>query len=432
MLGKYRIDGRLADGGFARVYRAFDTIEGTRVALKVAPEGVIADDKKRGFQAEARLSAKLEHPNILPLKDASLIDGRFVIVTPLGEGTLDDRLGKRLSPTRALDYTKQILAALAHAHERRVMHCDVKPDNIILFEEGMRLRLADFGIARFVLHTIKGSGSGTLGYIAPEQAMGKPSLRSDVFSIAVIVWRMFSGQLPEWPYAWPPKGHDKLRRILQPDFVAWLRRSLDPEPRKRFESAVAMQRAFLRFEKHALRSSAKSKEQGKTKQRVDWRHVRFKAFEKSFGPLLGTHHDCPKCTGPISMSMIACPWCRQDLDVFPHPDDVKFPLACPRCMRGVKLDWNYCAWCYGYGFEAEERSYSDRRYLPLKVAKCNNAACDRKSLMPFMRYCPWCRRKVDKKWRLEGHEREVCNQCGHGVAREFWSCCPWCRANLRG
>ncbi|MCB9881343.1 MAG: protein kinase [Planctomycetes bacterium] len=432
-LGKYRIDGRLADGGFARVYRAFDTIEGTRVALKIAPEGVVADDSKRGFGAEVRIAAKLEHPNILPIKDASMIEGRFVIVMPLGEGTLDDRLTKRIATARALEYTKQLLSALAYAHERRVMHCDVKPDNLILFDHGTRLRLADFGIARFAMHSVKGSGSGTLGYIAPEQAMGKPSLRSDVFSIALIVYRMFTGHLPEWPYAWPSPGHDKARRLLHPDFVEWLRRGLAVEPKQRFESAVSMLRSFQRFEKHALRvttKSAKTKGRERTKSRVDWRRVRFQAFEKTFGRLLETRHDCPECEGPIAESMLACPWCSLRLDTFPYPDESRFPLVCPRCARGVKLDWRFCAWCHGYGFEASERAYADQRYVAKKVAKCNNPDCDRKSLMPFMRYCPWCRKKVERKWKLLGHERETCHHCGHGVARDYWECCPWCRTKL--
>jgi serine/threonine protein kinase len=89
--------------------------------------------------------------------------------------------------------------AYAHAHNR-VIHCDVKPDNFILFPDNV-LKLADFGIAKVAYQTLRASGSGTVGYVAPEQAMGKPSFRSDVFSLGLILYRMFSGVLPEWPYA---------------------------------------------------------------------------------------------------------------------------------------------------------------------------------------------------------------------------------------
>ena len=119
--------------------------------------------------------------------------------------SLDDRLQKRISLSTAVDYSAQILAAVAYAHEHRIIHCDIKPDNFLIFADG-RVRLADFGIARVAQKTLRGWGEGTVGYIAPEQAMGKPSFRSDVFSTGLVLYRMFSGCLPEWPYRWPPPG----------------------------------------------------------------------------------------------------------------------------------------------------------------------------------------------------------------------------------
>lgn len=432
-IGKYRIEGCLANGPMARVYRAFDTIEGGRVALKVVTETGTTDDLVRQFRAEARVMVKLDHPNILPLKDASRIDGHFVLVTPLGHGSLADRLGKRLSATRALDYSSQLLRALAHAHERRVMHCDVKPENMILFDGGTKLRLADFGIARFAHRTMRGSGSGTLGYISPEQAMGKPSLRSDVFAAALVIYRMMSGHLPEWPYTWPLAGHDRLRRTLHPDFVRLLQRCLAVDPRKRFESAVQMERAFRRLEKNALRKSTGSRSRNAVRKsttrrtQLDWRQVRFKSFKTEFGRTLATRYECPACEGPISEAMKACPWCGSGLAKFPYPADSTFPQVCARCDRGMKLDWNYCPWCYGPGFEAESREYTDKRYQ----GKCANPACDRKDLMPFMRYCPWCRKKVERTWKIEGTAKESCRSCGHGIAGDYWDFCPWCSKSLQ-
>lgn len=102
------------------------------------------------------------------------------------------------------------------------------------------------------------------------------------------------------------------------------------------------------------------------------------------------------------------------------------PANCPRCDRGVKLDWDYCAWCYGPGFEAEtNRRYKDKRY----TAKCDNKRCGQ-PLMPFMRYCPWCRKKVRKAWKLPD-TKATCPSCNWGVASGFWSYCAWCSEPLR-
>jgi serine/threonine-protein kinase len=260
MLGKYRIRRKVGAGGFATVYEAYDTIEGMPVALKVPHADQLDRDALALIHKEVRLTARLEHENILPLRNAMMIDGYFVIATPLGEQTLTDRLRYRLGAKTALSYTSQLLDALAYAHEGRIIHCDIKPDNVILFPRG-QVRLADFGIARVALRTrtMIGSGQGTVGYIAPEQALGKVSFRSDVFSMGLLIYRMFAGALPEWPFDWPPPGNDRLRRTVSRDFTAFLRRSIEVRERRRFKDGVQMYRAFLEVEHKALRSGARRK-----------------------------------------------------------------------------------------------------------------------------------------------------------------------------
>jgi serine/threonine protein kinase len=271
-LGKYHIERKLGEGGFALVYQARDTIEGVRVALKIPFPHLVTPETLEDFRHEVRVAARLEHPNILPLKNAEFIDGHFVITTALGQTTLDDRLKNRMSLTTAIDFAEQMLSAIAYAHENRVIHCDVKPDNFLVFPNN-RLRLTDFGIARVAHKTIKASGAGTVGYIAPEQAMGKASFSSDVFSLGLICY-------------------------------------------------------------------------------------------------------CPSCFGP--------------------------------------------------GFEPHgNRKYSDVRY----TARCDSPRCKRKQIMPFMRYCPWCRARVRRKWKIAG-STEKCSRCGWGVLRAFWSYCPWCNKKL--
>ena len=161
-LGKYRIDRRLAEGGFATVYKAYDTISGIPVALKVPHPALVTRETLEVFRKEVRLTAGLDHSNILPVKDAGFIDGRFVIAYPLGDETLGDRLGRRMSVRTMIGLAEQMLEAVAFAHRRRILHGDLKPENFILFP-GNHLRLADFGIAKVAHRTLEASGSGTVG-----------------------------------------------------------------------------------------------------------------------------------------------------------------------------------------------------------------------------------------------------------------------------
>jgi eukaryotic-like serine/threonine-protein kinase len=249
-LGKYRIERRLSEGPLASVYQAFDTIHGLRVALKIPHRRLMSDDFLADFRKEARVLAQLDHPNILSIQNACFIDGYFVISMPLGIDTLGGRLQRRISTVKALDYAHQILLAVAHAHEERIIHCDIKPDNFILFPNDL-LRLTDFGFSKLARRRIEASGSGTVGYVAPEQAMGRPLLASDVFSVGLILFRMFSGTLPEWPYDWPSPGAARLRQKLHPDMVALIRRALEVKPSRRYRSGVQMLAAFERIRRPA-------------------------------------------------------------------------------------------------------------------------------------------------------------------------------------
>ncbi len=420
-LGKYVVERRLAEGPFANVYRALDTIEGVRVALKVPHPHLVNKGLLDAFREEVRLMARLNHGHILPLKDASLIEGRFVIVLPLGQRTLGDRLQTRMGFETALGYAEQMLEAVAYAHENRVIHCDLKPENFIIFDEDW-LRLADFGIARVARRTVQGSGWGTLGYMAPEQAMGKPSFRSDVFSLGLILYRMFSGRLPDWPYDWPPVAFDRVRRRVHPKMIEVLRRAMEFHSRKRFADACQMQAAFLRARPAALRYKTRktAKKARPDTEKRDWKIIRFQQFQREHGKELAAKHKCHRCEGPIAESMGFCCWCGTERAV--HRGDASFPLSCPRCRRGMKADWRFCPWCYGPGFEVtSNRVYSDVRY----DGRCANSRCTRKQLMPFMRYCPWCRTKVRRKWKVPGSHQK-CSACDWGVFSSYWSYCPWC------
>lgn len=246
MLGKYKLLEQLGSGGFAVVYRARDTVEGRDVALKLPNTRVDAETRDQLLR-EVRVAVRLDHPNILPIRNADVIGEQLLIAYPLGKESLYKRLQRRLSNERAVSIAEQILDAIAYAHSRRVIHCDINPSNVILVDAD-HVMLSDFGLARIAATTqILGSGSGTVGYIAPEQAMGHPSFRSDVFSLGLLLFRIFAGALPRWPYKWPPPGLARMKRKLTPDAIAWLRRAIEVDDRRRYKNAMQMLRHYERL-----------------------------------------------------------------------------------------------------------------------------------------------------------------------------------------
>lgn len=421
-LEKYRIERKLGEGGFATVYQAYDTIEGVRVALKIPHPHLMDREALETFRQEVKVNAQLDHPNILPIKYAGFIDRKFVVVYPLGLETLRDRLTRRVATTKVLFWFEQMLEAVAFAHRRRILHLDLKPDNFILFP-GDRPRLADFGLARVSHRTLSASGSGTVGYLAPEQALGRPSLASDTFSLGLILYRMLTGVLPQWPFSWPPPAVDRLRAKLGPGMVAVVRKSLEVDHRKRYRDAVQMLAAFRRAQSRTARKRPRrGRRTGQGSASPRWKEVRFREFQRRYGASLAARFRCRRCGGPVSEAMQACPWCGTVRKV--HRDVTRFPARCPRCRRGRKLDWRFCPWCYGGTFpEVAARLYTDTRY----VARCPH--CRSPRLMPFMKYCPECNRKVRRRWTLAG-SGDRCPRCGWGVLKGFWDFCPWCSRHL--
>jgi serine/threonine-protein kinase len=419
-IGKYKILGRIASGPLANVYRAFDTIHKARVALKIpkAARNISNDD----FLHEVQVATSLVHPNILAVMNASFIDEHFVIAMELGEESLADRLLRRMSTEKALELADQAIAGLAYAHENKIIHCDIKPENYIVFP-GNQLKLTDFGFAKISLRTLKASGSGTIDYIAPEQAMGRPKFQSDVFSLGLVLYRIFSGKLPEWPFNWPMIGNHRLMSRIGPDLAAIIRKAIKLDPADRYKNAVQMYAAFRKVKAKA-RSPRRMRAAAKTRKRPSWRRLQWREFQLQFRKSLDTRHDCRRCQGPVAESMQHCPWCGKDNPA--RHAETQMPATCPRCERGVKTDWHYCAWCFGPGFEVETtRRFADKRY----TAKCSNDRC-REPLMPFMRYCPWCRTKVRKPWKLEGSHHK-CRSCRSGIAADFWNFCAWCREPVK-
>ena len=255
-LGKYRLEKRLGENAFARVFQASDTIMGSKVALKVPRARFVNERLIRTFRRELPLLASVEHPGIVTPRDASIVDGRLVLSLPLGMETLKDRLSRRISFETCLRLIDQLLATTSFVHERRQVHGSLRAQNILLFPDGAA-RIADLGLAKIARASCSLSDYG-VKHLAPEIADGRWTAASDVFSLGVLCFRMLSGVWPEAPYDQPFHGHQKLTSRLPPSAIAWLYKATDKRVSKRYSSATQMRNAFQRIRNEVIRCSRKS------------------------------------------------------------------------------------------------------------------------------------------------------------------------------
>lgn len=201
---RYLIVAEVGRGGMSQVYRARDVRLGRSVALKVLAPEMASPSAVTAFQREISHMLRLEHPNILPLLDAGEAHGLpFYIMRHIKGGSLRLRLERegRLEVGQAIRIACQTAAALAHAHGSLVLHRDVKPENILL--DGDHVYLADFGISQAVRPSDSWAGAvlggaGTTTYVSPEQALGEGTIdgRTDLYSLACVVYEMLSGKPP--------------------------------------------------------------------------------------------------------------------------------------------------------------------------------------------------------------------------------------------
>ena len=212
-LGSYTILSPLGAGGMGEVYRAHDIKLGRDVALKVLPQGLADDPERRArLLREARAAAALNHPNICTIHDVGEAEGHVYIAMEVVEG---QPLNRRLDPgpmpsEEVVRYALQLADALAHAHDRGVVHRDLKSANVMVTPEG-RVKVLDFGLARRLSGealveattrshqtlTLPGAILGTLPYMAPEQLRGQPTdARSDVWALGVVLYEMAAGARP--------------------------------------------------------------------------------------------------------------------------------------------------------------------------------------------------------------------------------------------
>ena len=263
-LKHYRIVELLGKGGMGEVYAAEDTRLGRKVAIKCLPRGLAADPERlRRFTQEAKAASALNHPSILTIHDVDEVDGQPFMVTEFIDGhTLRERLqapAAAIPLGEAIDIAGQVASALSAAHVAGIVHRDVKPENIMLREDG-HAKLVDFGLAKIEqdasagstdetvaavgAHTTPGIVMGTTAYMSPEQARGLPvDARSDIFSLGVVLYEMaagrppFQGETPSDVIAAILRFEPAAVADLPPDLEHTLRKALEKDRDERYQTA---------------------------------------------------------------------------------------------------------------------------------------------------------------------------------------------------
>jgi serine/threonine protein kinase len=252
-ISHYEIIEKLGEGGMGVVYKARDSRLDRLVALKLLPPHLLGSEQaRRRFADEARAISALNHPGIATIYDVTEDEASPVLVLEyLSGGTLRERLaGKRLALEDIVKFTLQIADALGHAHRHGILHRDVKAENILFTEDG-RLKITDFGLARFDdgrTLTVDGVIRGTLANIAPECIQGlQPDRRADIFSLGVLLFEMAAGRPPfmgESPPAvlyaiahTPAPAFRQCRPDLPESFGRIVLRALAKKPEERYQSA---------------------------------------------------------------------------------------------------------------------------------------------------------------------------------------------------
>ena len=255
---RYRLVQRIGSGGMADVWSADDSMLDRRVALKFLHErfGEDAQFVER-FRREAQAAAGLQHPNLVSVYDRGEHEGRYWIAMEYVHGaSLKDLIERGLSPAESVEIVRQILTGVRFAHERGVVHRDLKPHNVLVDSEG-RARVTDFGIARAGASEITQTGSvlGTAQYLSPEQAQGLETTASaDIYSVGVILYEALTGQVPfdaETAVAIalkqvsePPVPPRRINPEIPPALDAVVLKALAKDPKDRFADATEFLRAL--------------------------------------------------------------------------------------------------------------------------------------------------------------------------------------------
>ncbi|MGM9653577.1 MAG: protein kinase [Eubacteriales bacterium] len=289
---RYKIEKIIGIGGMAVVYKAIDLLMRRVVAVKMLKDEIAADEQSvKRFINESKAVAMLSHPNIVNIYDVSVRDNVKYIVMEYVEGiTLKNYMTHKgiLSFREIVSYSEQILNALEHAHAKGIVHRDIKPQNIMLLKNGL-IKVMDFGIAKLPnaeTVTMTDKAIGTVYYISPEQASGRPiDARSDLYSLGVLMYEMSCGRLPfnaDSPVsvalmqvnasAVPPR---RLNPSLPVGLEQIILKAMEKDPSQRYQSAAQMLRHVTRLKENPnivfreVQKSAREKSKKKKPRRAN-------------------------------------------------------------------------------------------------------------------------------------------------------------------
>jgi len=244
LAGRYRILGLIGRGGMGEVYRAYDLILNQAVALKFLGPSNLSEDALTRFRNEVRVARQVSHPNVCRVYDIGFIEGSHFLSMEYLDGedlaSLIRRIG-RLPQDKAIEFTRKICAGLAAAHERGVLHRDLKPHNIMIDGRG-QVRITDFGLAALAQEVGLGDiRSGTPAYMAPEQKAGREvTTRSDIYSLGLTLYEMFTGKRRTETQTTP----SDLVKDLDPTVERVILRCLEDDPKRRPSSALSVAMAL--------------------------------------------------------------------------------------------------------------------------------------------------------------------------------------------
>ena len=255
--GRYEITELIGVGGMADVYKATDLAENKVIAVKILKrEYAGSEEFLRRFRNESKMIASLSHPNVVKVHDVEFSDKlQFIVMEYIDGITLKEYIENEgvLTWKDSVHFIIQVLRALQHAHDKGVVHRDIKPQNIMLFTDGT-IKVMDFGIAKSALEqacTATDQTIGTVHYISPEQARGdKTDEKSDIYSVGVMFYEMLTGQKPfdsDKPVTvavMQMKNTPKRPRAVNPNIPAGLEeiilRAMEKDPENRYQTAADM------------------------------------------------------------------------------------------------------------------------------------------------------------------------------------------------
>ena len=368
----------LGQGGMACVYRGFQINLDRDVAIKVLPAQYATDtDFVTRFKNEARAMARLAHPNIVTVHDAGQERGRlYIVMAYIPNGTLKDRIGSPMDSREVVHHIKEVASALAFAHERGIVHRDVKPANVLIDYDGHAV-LSDFGIVKMVASTSglthRGAGVGTPEYMSPEQCRGGfVDARADIYAMGVMIYELLTGHTPFEADNYAALAHAHIYEPVPPPMQrnprispavqSVIMKALAKDPTERFQTApdlaLALEQAVAAQSPVAPRATGRPTPGRPTAPPAGYAPAGYATAARGSQPPVY----CAACHQPNVATQRHCSWCGAPLvaqgngNAHLHAPTARSGLSgmlsatgavlrCPHCQTGNRPFHHFCTSC---------------------------------------------------------------------------------------